>query len=216
MKSSRSFGPVLALYLLMPPVLLAAGRTGLRLILPVLMLLAAICAAALPRGALRKSLELQPLKEQAQAIAIRLLAGGALLAAATRVFLPEAFLSLPRENPRLWLTLCLLYPLFSVFPQEVMYRAFFDDRMARLWPQLRGGVWIGLNAVLFGYAHLVFGSAPAVLIATVGGGLFASTYARHRSVLCSTVEHALWGLLVFTLGLGRIFRGSTVALLLGE
>jgi hypothetical protein len=215
MKVCGSRGWIVALYLLLPPAMLAAGPCGLRWILPILVILGAVCWRTLPRPVRKAALDPRFLKEQARTILIRWLAGGLLLAAAVRVFRPEVFLALPRENPRLWLAVCFLYPLGSALPQEVIYRAFFADRAARHWPGLHGRAWIAVNAAVFAYAHLAFGNAWAVLCAAAGGCLFASTYARNRSVLCAAVEHALWGVWFFTLGLGGAFRGGTVALLLG-
>ena len=38
------------------------------------------------------------------------------------------FFIFPRENPKVWLLVIILYPLFSVIPQEVIYRVFFLQR----------------------------------------------------------------------------------------
>ncbi len=39
----------------------------------------------------------------------------------------------------------------------------------------------------------------------VGGWIFASRYRRTRSLFTVSVEHALYGMLVFTVGLGQYF-----------
>jgi hypothetical protein len=44
--------------------------------------------------------------------------------------------------------------------------------------------------------------------------MYASTYLKSRSVICAALEHALWGNLIFTIGLGPLFAGGTVANLL--
>jgi hypothetical protein len=42
-------------------------------------------------------------------------------------------------------------------------------------------------------------------LSTVGGLLFVSTYLRTRSLLAVVWEHALYGIALFTVGLGRYF-----------
>ena len=39
----------------------------------------------------------------------------------------------------------------------------------------------------------------------LGGWLFARRYQRTRSLLTVSVEHALYGVLIFTIGLGDLF-----------
>lgn len=39
----------------------------------------------------------------------------------------------------------------------------------------------------------------------VGGAFFATRFQRTRSLLTASVEHALYGILVFTIGLGEYF-----------
>ena len=50
------------------------------------------------------------------------------LAVAVRLFAPHLLLSLVRRSPLLWLLIFFLYPLLSVYPQELLYRAFFFHR----------------------------------------------------------------------------------------
>jgi len=114
-----------------------------------------------------------------------------------------ALFHLPRARPAVWLGVVLLYPIFSVYPQEIMYRTFFFHRYARIFRQ--PATRIVANALLFGWAHLIVHNMIAVLLATAGGLLFASTYERARSTLLVTVEHALYGDFLFSVGLGGMF-----------
>jgi hypothetical protein len=61
------------------------------------------------------------------------------------------------------------------------------------------------SAAAFGFAHLMFGTVASVALTLVGGWLFARTYQRTRSLLAASVEHALYGVLAFTIGLGDLF-----------
>jgi membrane protease YdiL (CAAX protease family) len=114
---------------------------------------------------------------------------------------PASFLSLPKERPLLWLVIFVAYPLLSVLPQALIWRAFFIHRYAPLLGE--GAVMMGASALAFAFAHIIFRNAVAVLVTAVGGILFANTYLATGSMLLSSLEHAAYGIAAFTFGLGR-------------
>ena len=116
---------------------------------------------------------------------------------------PELFFKLVREHPLLWALLIPLYSLFSVIPQEILFRRFFFFRYEEIFPN-RAFLWIS-NAALFAYVHLVFGNAIAPVFSFIGGLLFVYTYDKNRSLLMVSMEHALYGIAVFSVGLGGFF-----------
>lgn len=125
--------------------------------------------------------------------------------------LPHAeFFHLPRHRPGLWLAIITLYPLLSVYPQELAYRALIFHRYRLILPR----PWhrIAISALAFGWAHVVLMNWVAVAFCLVGGLLFGLTYHRTRSLPAASLEHALYGDLIFTLGLGLYFyAGGPVA-----
>ncbi|HEY1856060.1 CPBP family intramembrane glutamic endopeptidase [Acidocella sp.] len=127
---------------------------------------------------------------------------GAALTLATWLIVPHLFLSLPREHPFFWLLIMVLYPVLSVWPQEVIYRRFLFHRYAPLFGE--NGVVVA-SALAFGFAHVIFLNPVAVALTTAGGAMFARNYARERSLYLACMEHALYGCLVFTIGLGQFF-----------
>jgi membrane protease YdiL (CAAX protease family) len=63
--------------------------------------------------------------------------------------------------------------------------------------------------VSFGLAHVVYGNAIAPLLTTLGGFVFAYRYLRTNSLVAVSIEHALWGSFVFTIGFGwYLYSGS--------
>jgi membrane protease YdiL (CAAX protease family) len=68
----------------------------------------------------------------------------------------------------------------------------------------RKNIRVLCSAFLFAFAHIVYDNWIAVILAFVGGLLFAFTYAKTRSTLTCVVEHSVWGILLFTLGLGDV------------
>jgi membrane protease YdiL (CAAX protease family) len=135
-------------------------------------------------------------------------AGAALIALGTALFEPGRLFSLVRANPALWAAIMVLYPLLSVYPQELIFRTFFFHRYGALFPAPAFAV--AANAAAFGYMHVVMQNALAVALSFVGGLLFAYTYHHTRSTVASSIEHALYGCFIFTIGLGWYFYGGAV------
>ncbi len=121
---------------------------------------------------------------------------------------PEILFGLPRRAPVLWILIMILYPLLSVYPQELVYRTFLFHRyepvFARPWMRITA------SAGAFGFLHIVFKNEIAVVMTLVGGFLFARTYEASRSTLLVSIEHALYGCFVFTIGLGAYFYSGAV------
>ena len=138
----------------------------------------------------------------------RLLIGTGILAAATAVFEPELFLRFPRQAPRMWAIVMVFYPVFSVYPQELIFRTFLFHRYRPLFGST--GNLVIVSAIAFGLAHLFFANFWAPVLSTVGGWVFARTYARSASTLQATIEHGLWGDVLFTVGLGWYFYGGSI------
>jgi membrane protease YdiL (CAAX protease family) len=121
---------------------------------------------------------------------------------------PERLFALVRERPVLWAAIMVLYPLLSVYPQGVVYRAFifhryrpvFRSRLARILA----------SAVAFSMVHVIFENWIAPVLTLIGGLLFAWTYARTRSQVVASFQHALFGCFLFTIGLGWYFYYAVV------
>jgi CAAX protease family protein len=126
-----------------------------------------------------------------------------LMVVAVAIWDPDRLFGLPREAPLRWMLIAVLYPLLSVYPQEVLFRAFL---MHRYGPAFGNGVaTVAASAAAFGYAHIIYGTAIAVVLTVVAGWMFARRYQRTRSLLAASVEHSLYGVLAFTVGLGSLF-----------
>jgi CAAX protease family protein len=152
----------------------------------------------------RRALSRLPrLRDLASILAIFAVAGPAIVLFA-KIDVPDRFLAFPRYAYGIWILVMILYPLISVTTQEIMYRVFFFHRYRALFagdPQ--GG--IVLNAVLFSFSHIVFQNITTLIISFLGGLLFAWRYQTSRSYWALVFEHALYGNLIFTVGLGRYF-----------
>jgi len=101
------------------------------------------------------------------------------------------------------------YPVLSVYPQGLLFRAFFFERYTDLFP----GEWamILASAAAFAFLHIIFRNWLAVALTFAGGLLFAMRYAETNSLATSSFEHALYGCWLFTVGLGQYFYHGTIA-----
>ena len=152
------------------------------------------------------------LRRLAVVVAVFIVFGG-VLAGLVAWLLPEHFLSLVRTRPALWQMIMILYPLLSVYPQEVIYRAFLFHRYRTIFP--RPWMLVCASAVSFGFVHVYFWNWLAVVLSLAGGFLFAWTYQRTGSLLMAIIEHALYGCLIFTVGLGGFFFHGTAQMVRG-
>jgi membrane protease YdiL (CAAX protease family) len=125
------------------------------------------------------------------------------LGAAVYLLAPQFLFSLIRRSPGLWALIFLLYPLLSVYPQELLYRAFFFHRYQPLF----GNGWGMLLAsgLAFGFVHIIFRNWLAVGLCVIGGLLFSLTYQTSGSFLLACLDHAIFGNFLFTIGLGQFF-----------
>jgi membrane protease YdiL (CAAX protease family) len=130
------------------------------------------------------------------------------IAAAVYWFAPRVFLNLPRRQPLGWGLVMLLYPLLSVVPQTLVYRAFIFARYRLLFPSV--GAMLLASAASFSWVHIVLRNPVAPILTLPAGVLFAWRYKRTGSVMVSALEHALYGCLIFTIGLGGYFYTGAV------
>jgi hypothetical protein len=124
-----------------------------------------------------------------------------------RLFTPELLWGFARQHPVLYSAVMVLYPVLSVYPQGLLYRAFFLHRYAVLFPDSAAGHWamIVASAAAFGFLHIIFRNPLAVSLTFFGGILFAWRYQETGSLFVSSFEHALYGCWLFTIGLGQYF-----------
>jgi membrane protease YdiL (CAAX protease family) len=138
-----------------------------------------------------------------QAIFYRFIAVVVLCLLVVYVFFPEKLFEFPMQHPLLWLMVIILYPVFSVLPQEILYRTFFFNRYDLLFKSRLKMVLV--NAFVFMHMHLVFESYFVLLATFIGGYFFASTFFRTMSLKLVFLEHSLYGFVIFTVGLVELF-----------
>lgn len=121
---------------------------------------------------------------------------------------PTYLFSFVCEKPLFWAFVMVAYPILSVIPQEIIFRSFFFQRYSKIFPSAVSMVIA--SGILFGAAHLIFQNWVAPLMCVVGGIFFAHTYAKTKSLALAVIEHALYGCMIFTVGLGPYFYHGSV------
>lgn len=136
-------------------------------------------------------------------IAVIFLFVTALLLLFTYTFYPESLFFCIKNHFSMWCSIMVYYPLISVYPQELLYRAFIFHRYSQLFSSEKSVTH--LSAAAFSFGHIIYFHPVSLLLTFFGGYLFAYTYAKTRSLLVVSIEHALYGCLLYTIGLGRFF-----------
>ena len=132
-----------------------------------------------------------------------LIISAALVLAYVFFFKRENLFNLPRANPWIFLAMCLFYPLFSAYGQEIIYRTF----LARRYSRLLGKSWqfVLASAVTFSFVHIVYYNPVSMILTFIGGLYFARVYQQTGSVLFTSVLHGIFGIIFFGLGMGQYF-----------
>lgn len=111
------------------------------------------------------------------------------------------------NKPLFWLVILFVYSLLSVYPQELIYRTFFFQRYRGLFKS--DVLFTLLNATVFSLAHLFFKNSLVMFLTFIGGILFALTFKKTKSTLLVSIEHAIYGCWLFTVGMGEMLGFPT-------
>lgn len=121
---------------------------------------------------------------------------------------PERLFRLWHEHPGFIPLLLLAYPVLSALPQELIFCSFFFERYKPFFGA--GKRMIAASAIIFAYAHIIYINPVAPTLSLLGGLIFALTYVRTKSLALVTIEHGLYGNVLFVIGLGWYFYGGSV------
>jgi len=106
------------------------------------------------------------------------------------------------NKPLLWLAILFIYSVLSVYPQELIFRTFFFQRYEGLFKSK--ALFIFINAIVFSLAHLFFRNTLVLVLTLLGGILFGFTFNKTKSTVLVTIEHAIYGCWLYTVGMGEM------------
>jgi uncharacterized protein len=199
MKNLTKFTEVVALFIAIPITFLALGNLP-RIPILVLVGLAVIGILLLDKKFDKKRFN-SINKKYFRVIFIRALVATPLLTILALFTVPEPF-ALPLSLPLLWLLIIVLYPVLSAYPQEIIYRGFLFHRYSMLFPKNFLNL---VSSFFYSFLHIIYQNPVAIVLSFIGGYLLSKTYSDTKSLLMVGIEHAIYGQIVFTVGLGTFF-----------
>ena len=106
------------------------------------------------------------------------------------------------NKPKMWVIIMFVYSLLSVYPQELIYRTFIFKRYQTLFSNDK--LFIFFNAIVFSLGHIFFKNTLVIVLTFLAGIFFAFTYNKTKSTVMVSIEHAIYGCWLFTVGMGSM------------
>ena len=103
--------------------------------------------------------------------------------------------------------LLLFYLLFSVIPQEIIFRFLFFYKYKDYFNKFE---ILLLNSLVFSFCHLIYFDIYILLFSFFGNLLFTFNYMKNKSLLVVIVEHFLLGQTLIILGFFNNFNFSLI------
>ena len=103
--------------------------------------------------------------------------------------------------------LLLFYLLFSVIPQEIIFRFLFFYRYTDYFNKYE---MLFLNSLVFSFCHIIYFDSYILLFSFFGNLLFTFNYMKNKSLLLVIVEHFLLGQTLIILGFFDNFNFSLI------
>ena len=103
--------------------------------------------------------------------------------------------------------LLLFYLLFSVIPQEIIFRFLFFYKYKDYFNKFE---ILLLNSLIFSFCHLIYFDIYILLFSFFGNLLFTFNYMNNKSLLVVIVEHFLLGQTLIILGFFDNFNFSLI------
>ena len=103
--------------------------------------------------------------------------------------------------------LLLFYLLFSVIPQEIIFRFLFFHKYKDYFNKFE---ILLLNSLVFSFCHLIYFDIYILLFSFFGNLLFTFNYMQNKSLLVVIVEHFLLGQTLIILGFFDNFNFSLI------
>ena len=103
--------------------------------------------------------------------------------------------------------LLIFYLLFSVIPQEIIFRFLFFYKYKGYFDKFE---ILLLNSLVFSFCHLIYFDIYILLFSFFGNLLFTFNYMKNKSLLVVIVEHFLLGQTLIILGFFDNFNFSLI------
>tara|TARA_Y100001970_G_scaffold83563_1_gene105638 strand:- start:3113 stop:3772 length:660 start_codon:yes stop_codon:yes gene_type:complete len=126
----------------------------------------------------------------------------------TSTIFPERLFSIQNSNPDIMWKILIFYPIISALPQEFIFCKFFFSRYKKFFGEKT--LMVFMSALVFCISHILFVNWVAPVLGLAAGILFAITYQKTKSLILVSIEHGLYGDVLFFIGLGWFFWGGSI------
>jgi len=133
-------------------------------------------------------------------LVIKFLSIAILTSLITIVFFEDNLFNAIKSNSGRFIVIIGVYVFLSVVPQEFIYRKFYFQRYRVLFKS--DNQFVVINTLVFCLGHLFFNNLLVLAITLVGGVIFSLSYLKYQSFKWICIEHSLYGLWLYTIGLG--------------
>lgn len=116
---------------------------------------------------------------------------------------PHLLFEFPQKKVTHYLPALAAYPFISVLPQELVFRSWYYHRYKTVFSDKTSAVFV--NSLCFAFMHVVYNNWIAIAGAFAISFIFSYNYHKYRSLPVLVLEHFLYGLVIFTVGLGKFF-----------
>lgn len=141
-----------------------------------------------------------------KALVARIILCTALLLIFCYLMIPEMLFGFAKHAPQRWLVVLVLYPFISAWPQELIYRAFMFQRYAKLFGDNLG--MVAASSIAFAFLHVIYLNWVSMTLTLIAGYIFSINYKKTGYLATAALEHAIYGNLIFTIGMGLFFYRS--------
>jgi membrane protease YdiL (CAAX protease family) len=119
------------------------------------------------------------------------------------IFDRENLFNLTKASMLMWVMMCIFYPIFSAYGQEIIYRTFLYHSYKLVFN--KDVLFILASSISFSFVHIVYYSHISIILTLLLGLYLAVTFLKTKSVLFTSILHGIFGNLIFTIGLGSYF-----------
>ena len=112
------------------------------------------------------------------------------------------------KNFHYLILLSLFYLIFSVIPQEIIFRYYFFTRYENVFKNKC--ILIITNSLVFSIFHVIYLDIKIIFITFIGSLLLSSNYVQFKSLILVILQHFFFAQILLTLGFLNNFELSLI------
>lgn len=102
----------------------------------------------------------------------------------------------------------LIYLIFSVIPQEIIFRYYFFIRYKNVFKNKY--ILITTNSLVFSIFHVIYFDLKIIFITFIGSLIFSINYVKFNSLILVILQHFFFGQILFVLSFIDNFENSLI------